>query len=105
MAEDSPVLERMKVWIDNITWEHRSPEESYQIVCDDYHNFKTELWAIRDASKKEEEKKAYQSVVDLLDQGTNSCHNWCCDEDCMDHFQSLQSRIRGALVGLKEVNM
>lgn len=88
----------MKKWIEEITWEYRSPEESYQIVCDFYHDFKTELWAKRDTTTKKEEKEAYQSVIDLLDQGTNSCHNWCCEEDCMDHFQFLGGRIRAALL-------
>jgi len=100
--EDVAILPRMKTWIENITWEYRTPTESYQIVCDNYHDFKRALLAEKSASRKEMEKEAYQSVIDLLDQGTNSCHNWCCDEDCMDHFQSVGRQIRLALTEINE---
>ena len=102
MEKELSVLERMNNWIHEITWEYRPPSESYQIVCDNYYDFKSELLTIIQKSKKEEEKQIYQSVIDVLDNGTNTCHNWCCDEDCMDHFQSLSSRIRIALINLED---
>ena len=104
MEKEPPVLERMKQWIQNITFEYRTPEESYQIVCDDYPDFKRELRAKLDTLKTNEEKNAYQNVLALLDQGTNSCHNWCCQEDCMDHFQSISRQIRLEMSNLEDMN-
>ena len=99
-GESIAVLPRMKKWIHALTYENRSAQLSYQTVCDDYHDFKMELCANRDAVTSKDEKEAYQGVIDSLDRGKNSCHNWVCGEDAMDHFQDLKRDITQAMTDL-----
>lgn len=99
------IVKEMDNWIINITSINKQQEEAYQIVCDDYQSFIQRLTESKTNTKLENEKKAADFIINFLNHGFNTCHNWITTSQCMEHFGQLRKTIKNSKLILESLHI